>query len=118
MYPQTTNNTSSSFNESSENRSGNEFSIQKFVSANTSGMSDEEFKMAQDLAKPENEPKVYPFKTDEFGKLQLPENVLKAKLVSLNNNSAGKASQPRGYQAVSSTNTTANYYLFTVEEND
>ena len=32
-------------------------------------MSDEEFKVAQDFAKPEHEPKVYPFKTDEFGKL-------------------------------------------------
>ena len=97
MYPQQSNSTSNSFNESSENRSGNEFSIQKFISANTSGMSDEEFKIAQDLAKPEHEPKVYPFKTDEFGKLQLPENVLKAKLVSLNNSPAGETSQPRGY---------------------
>ena len=34
--------------ETSENRSNQEFSIQKFVSANTSGMSDEEFKMPQD----------------------------------------------------------------------
>ena len=58
-----------SFSESVENSRNNEFSIQKFVSANTSGMSDEEFKVAQDLAKPEHEPKVYPFKTDEFGKL-------------------------------------------------
>ena len=29
--------------------------------------------------------KVYPFKADEFGQLALPENVIKAKLVSLNN---------------------------------
>ena len=43
------------------------------------------------------EEKVYPFKADEFGKLELPENVLKAKLVSLNNNSGGKTQQPRGY---------------------
>lgn len=95
MYPQSRNN--GSFIETSENRSNQEFSIQKFVSANTSGMSDEEFKMPQDQATPEYEPRIYPFKTDEFGKLQLPENVLKAKLVSLNNNSAGNSSQPRGY---------------------
>ena len=45
------------------------------------------------------EEKVYPFKADEFGKLELPENVLKAKLVSLNNNSGGGKlnQQPRGY---------------------
>ena len=43
MYPQCKNN--GSFVENGETRSSQEFSIQKFVSANTSGMSDEEFKM-------------------------------------------------------------------------
>ena len=43
MYPQSRNN--ASFVETGETRSSQEFSIQKFVSANTSGMSDEEFKM-------------------------------------------------------------------------
>ena len=67
------------------------------TSVGTSGIYDEEIKIAQDMAKPsdyfdeqELQPKVYPFKADEFGKLELPENVLTAKLVSLNNNSAGK----------------------------
>ena len=83
-------------------------STQKVASVNTSignasGIYEEEMKIAQDmppsdlLDDQEIEPKVYPFKADEFGKLELPDNVLKAKLVSLNNNSTGKMSQPRGY---------------------
>ena len=39
-------------------------------------------------------------------------------MVSLNNNSAGKNTQPRGYQTINQNNTTSNYYLFTIEEND
>ena len=77
------------------------------------------------MAKPDfiadqaDEDKVYPFKADEFGKLELPENVLQAKLVSLNDgNSGGRGAYPRGYQAPGTGSDAGNYYLFTMEEND
>ena len=94
---------------------------------NTSGLTagigeEEELKLGQDMAAPDFledealEDKVYPFQADEFGKLELPENVLQAKLVSLNNNPGGGTTYPRGYQAVGTGRDTGNYYLFTVEE--
>ena len=65
---------------------------------------------------------MYPFKAEEFGQLSLPENVIKAKLVSLNNYGAAVPANlltgNRGRHQVSESQMSGTYYLFTVEEND
>ena len=70
-----------------------------------------------------NEPwfeKAYPFKAIEFGQLILPENVLKAKLVSLNNYGSQVPNNLMKHNRhhMSDTTMTGTYCLFTVEEND
>ena len=69
---------------------------------------------------------MYPYKVEEFGKLILCENVIKAKLVSLNNYGAtgpiminpskDNSSYMRHMHTESQMSGT--FYLFTVEEND
>ena len=64
----------------------------------------------------------YPFKSEEFGQLFLPDNVIKAKLVSLNSYgaavSAPFSNNQRSRHVATESQTSGNFYLFTVEEND
>ena len=70
--------------------------------------------------------KAYPFKADDFGQLVLPDNVCKAKLVSLNNYGAmvpmnlimSNRSSSSRHHAPSESQTSGTYYLFTVDESD
>ena len=65
--------------------------------------------------------KVYPFKADEFGQLSLPENVVRAKLVSLNSYGAQAPAcimSARARNNPSDSNMSGTFFLFTVDENE
>ena len=69
--------------------------------------------------------KVYPYKAEEFGKLNLPENVIKAKLVTMNSGISAAMLNPQpfrdGRKSVGSSisgNCTSQFQLFTLEETD
>lgn len=66
--------------------------------------------------------RAYPFKADDFGQLVLPENVLHAKLVSLNNYGASLPmaliTSNRSRHQPTESQTSGTFYLFTVDDND
>ena len=66
--------------------------------------------------------KAYPFKADDFGQLVLPENVIKAKLVSLNSYGAmlpvNLMMSNRNRHQPTESQTSGTFFLFTVDDND
>jgi hypothetical protein len=69
--------------------------------------------------------KVYPYKAEEFGKLNLPENVIKAKLVTMNSGISAAMMNPHPFRDgrksaghSSTSGCTSQFQLFTLEETD
>ena len=103
-------------NSSTFNNQMNDSNLTRPIIDNDDQMENEESKEAAWFEK------AYPFKADDFGQLVLPENVIKAKLVSLNSYGAmlpvNLMMSNRNRHQPTESQTSGTFFLFTIDDND